>query len=102
LVAEKLVRDLIPDIIRKNGQEPRIRVADTKEMDYLLRMKILEEASELLASGSDEEISDVLESIEALLEIRCISRDDIELVRYKKKEARGGFSQRFVLIMDEE
>ncbi len=99
LVDEKLVRDRIPEIIRNNGETPEVRVASIDEMDFLLRRKIVEESNELLASGSDEEVADVLEALYALLDIRGLALADIERLRQAKRDRRGGFSRRFVLRM---
>lgn len=99
MVDEKLVRDRIPEIIRNNGETPEVRVASIDEMDFLLRRKIVEESNELLASGSDEEVADVLEALYALLDIRGLALADIERLRQAKRDRRGGFSRRFVLRM---
>ncbi len=97
LVEEKLVRDKIPDIIRKSGHEPRVRVAKDDELDYLMRQKIVEEATELLDSGSVEEIADILEIIDALVSLRGLRRDDLETLRKKKLDERGGFNRGLIL-----
>ena len=99
---EKLVRDLIPEIMRKNGEDPQVRTAALEEVDQLLRMKILEEAGELMEYGSVEEIADVLEAADALLEMRGISRSEIMSIREKKCVERGGFSMCYVLTMEDE
>ena len=97
---EKLVRDRIPDIIRKRGEVPKVRVAEKHEVDDLIRLKVVEEAQELLQSSNDEEIADILEALEALLEHRGIDWSAIDEIRTRKKDERGGFDKRFVLEMD--
>ncbi|MHA2117589.1 MAG: nucleoside triphosphate pyrophosphohydrolase [Candidatus Thorarchaeota archaeon] len=98
---EKLVRDRIPEIIKQTGGDPRVRVVSGSELDKLIRLKIVEEAQELLSSGEDEEIVDILEALEALLVHRSIDRATIEDSRLKKREERGGFVKGFVLEMPE-
>ena len=98
---EKLVRDKIPEIIRQDGGDPRVRAVTGKEFDRLIRLKVVEEAQELLNSGEDEEIADILEALEALLLHRSIERAAIEELRLKKREERGGFEKGFVLEMSE-
>lgn len=98
---EKLVRDRIPEIIRQNGGNPQVRTASGSEFDELIRRKVVEEAQELLNSGADEEIADVLEALEALLVHRFIDRATIEAARLKKRQDRGGFEMGFVLEMTE-
>lgn len=95
---EKLVRDRIPEIIRENGHEPVVRIASDEELDLLIREKIVEESRELLTSGSLEEIADVLEAVLGLLNHRSVSWTELEVLRSKKKEERGGFEKGFVLI----
>ena len=97
---EKLVRDRIPEIIRKRGEVPKVRVAEEHEVDYLIRCKVVEEAQELLQSSNTEEIADILEALEALLEHRGIDWSAIDEIRTRKKDERGGFDKRFVLEMD--
>lgn len=96
---EKLVRDRIPEIIRKRGEVPKVRVAQEHEVDYLIRRKAAEEAQELLQSSSLEEIADILEALEALLKHREIDWSAVEEIRTRKKDERGGFDKRFVLEM---
>ena len=98
-LTEKLVRDRIPEIIKQNGGNPQVRIATGSELDRLIRLKIVEEAEELLLSGEDEEIADVLEALEALLVHRSIDRAVIEDARLKKRQERGGFEKGFVLEM---
>ena len=97
MLPEKLVRDRIPEIIRQNGGYPQVRSVTGSELDRLIRAKIVEEAKELLSSGEDEEIADVLEALEALLVHRSINRAAIEDARLKKRQERGGFEKGFVL-----
>ena len=41
---EKLIRDRVPQIIRAQGDEPIVRIADPGEYRELLRAKLVEEA----------------------------------------------------------
>jgi predicted house-cleaning noncanonical NTP pyrophosphatase (MazG superfamily) len=101
ILPEKLVRDRIPEIIRKKGGNPQVRIASGRELDELIRLKVVEEAQELLSSGEVEEIADVLEALEALILHRSIDRATLEDARLKKREERGGFKKGFVLEMPE-
>ena len=97
MINEKLVRDNIPDIIRADGQEPSIRIAKKTEFDSLIRAKIVEEAHELLESGTIEEIADILEAIDALLSHRNVDRESVVKLQTAKRFQRGGFSKGYVL-----
>lgn len=101
IVPEKLVRDRIPEIIRGKGEEPSVRVANRDELDVLLRKKIVEESAELLDSGDSEEIVDILEAIDALLNLRKADRGLLDLQRETKRHYRGGFEKGFVLSEDD-
>lgn len=99
---DKLVRDKIPDIIRENGEIPKVRIAGHDELDVLLREKIVEEAKEFLFSGDTEELVDIQEAIDALLKLRKADPALIELQRHSKLLARGGFTKGYVLTIDQE
>jgi predicted house-cleaning noncanonical NTP pyrophosphatase (MazG superfamily) len=99
---EKLVRDMIPDIIREKGENPEIRIATGQELDYFLRAKIVEESQELLESGDFEEIVDILEAIDALIDLRKADRALLDLQRETKRLYRGGFKQGYVLLQESE
>jgi predicted house-cleaning noncanonical NTP pyrophosphatase (MazG superfamily) len=94
---EKLVRDKIPEILREKGLKPIVRVVASTELDIFLRAKIVEESQELLESGDSEEIVDILEVIDALLELRKTDRAMLDLQRETKKLYRGGFKQGYIL-----
>ncbi len=101
-MTEKLVRDKIPEILREKGINPSIRIVTSSEFDFFLRAKIVEEAQELLESGDSEEIVDILEVIDALIELRKADRAMLDLQRETKKLYRGGFKQGYVLTEESE
>ncbi|NOR38587.1 MAG: hypothetical protein GQ580_03250 [Candidatus Thorarchaeota archaeon] len=98
---EKLVRDRIPEIIRSKGTQPTVRTASEDELDLLMRTKIVEEAEELLSSGETEEIADIIEVIDALIQLRGLDRSKLEQLRAEKNQARGGFKRGYVLLLDD-
>ena len=55
----KLVRDKIPEIIRENGKEPIIHIADNKEYWEKLKSKLKEEVDEYFINDSEEELADI-------------------------------------------
>lgn len=99
---EKLVRDKIPDLIRREGRNPSVRIASNDDLDYLFRMKLLEEATELLESGADEEIVDLLEVLEALISHRKLHRDQLEHFRKQKARICGVFEMGYVLEIEDD
>ena len=97
---EKLVRDNIPDIIRKNGEEPIIEILDNERYKEELEKKLQEECMEVInAKGNDriEELADLLEVMYSLTELEDKIMEDVEKVRIEKKLKRGAFSNKIYL-----
>jgi len=96
----KLVRDRIPEIIRRSGAEPMVRTADAREYRGLLLNKLVEEATECRDSATPEdlaeELADVLEVISALAGSHGLDRERLEELRAAKAAERGGFTERVV------
>lgn len=92
----KLVRDKIPDIIRADGLDPVIRVADPEEYAVRLRAKLREETEEFLASDDPEELADILEVVHALARQIGVTPEKVEELRAAKAAERGGFNDRIV------
>ena len=94
---KKLVRDNIPDIIKKNGEEPLVRILSDEEYIEQLHIKLQEEVSEYLESGSIEELADIEEVIIGILEAKGESRDELEAIRQEKVKKRGAFKAKIYL-----
>ena len=97
-MTEKLVRDKIPGIVKKNSHRgPKWRVADREEYRDLLIRKLAEEVKEYLISRSVEELADILEVVYHLAEEMGLSRAELENKRNLKAQKRGGFSKKIVM-----
>lgn len=94
---DKLVRDKIPDIIRSKGRDPATHIADEAEYWEKLKEKLIEEFDEFQRDENVEEMADLLEVIDAILEFKGFSRGDVERMKAKKAEERGGFRGRIIL-----
>ncbi len=94
---DKLVRDRIPEIIEAKGERCAYHVASDDEYRQKLYEKLGEEASELAIARDASEVSDVLEVIDAIVELEGFSRNEIECVKREKFAKRGGFSKRYIL-----
>ncbi|OXM13936.1 nucleoside triphosphate pyrophosphohydrolase [Paenibacillus herberti] len=98
----KLVRDLIPNIIQSTGKEFRTRILDEQEYTVELNRKLKEESDEYFAVKNSEEaleeLTDMLEVIRAMAAAHGASWEQIEALREKKAETRGGFRERVYLI----
>lgn len=93
----KLVRDNIPDIIRDKGETPVIRTLDDEEYGACLREKLREEIEEFLQETNLDELSDVLEVLEAMATLQGWTDGEIQKARRDKAEARGAFRERVFL-----
>lgn len=102
----KLVRDKIPEIMIVNKQNPKIKIVKN-DSEYIeaLHNKLLEEVNEFIEASSTnkeiesiQEIADVLEVIDAICEHKKYNHDLIRSSKLKKKQERGGFENRILLI----
>ena len=94
---DKLVRDRIPQIIRDGGRDCRTRTLSQEEYVVRLHGKLREELDEYLASGEMEELADLCEVIRAVAAARGSSMEEIEALRARKAQQRGGFGGRILL-----
>lgn len=101
-VYNKLVRDLIPQVIKSTGKECRTRILDEEEYKKELVIKLKEESEEYFSAQgpkeSLEELADMLEIIRALATVHGATWEQLEFLRQKKAETRGGFQERVYLI----
>lgn len=97
----KLVRDKVPEIIRKNGEIPITHIASEKEFRHALFEKLLEEATELIASKTPEqmleEIADIYEVLKTIASVCGFGTVQVEEARLQKKINVGGFKERIIL-----
>ena len=93
----KLIRDNIPEIIKRDGKSAKIHIADDVEYDKRLKEKLLEEADEYAASGDPEELADVLEVVYAIAINKGIHKVQLESMVQKKRNEKGSFEKRIVL-----
>tara|TARA_Y100001963_G_scaffold102908_1_gene141632 strand:- start:3312 stop:3623 length:312 start_codon:yes stop_codon:yes gene_type:complete len=94
----KLVRDKIPEIIRKSGRSCTFYIEeDIEKISLLLKDKMYEELDEFLEDPSTEEASDMYEVLCALAWLNKISMSDVLTNSIGKREKRGGFFNGIVL-----
>ncbi|WP_375332234.1 nucleoside triphosphate pyrophosphohydrolase [Candidatus Tisiphia endosymbiont of Temnostethus pusillus] len=95
---DKLIRDLVPRIMRSRGISVFERSMKKDEYIQRLKDKLLEEAQEVIDAKTPDEISeelaDLLEVIYALGKEYNLSMEQIEAKRLIKKQKDGGFDNR--------
>ncbi|MEG3841600.1 nucleoside triphosphate pyrophosphohydrolase [Microcoleus sp. herbarium14] len=97
----KLVRDRIPEIIRKSGSECEFVILSDAEYRQALLQKLIEEAGEAAVADEEElvaELADLYEVIDAVMVSFGISGDRILNAQAKRRETRGGFAQKIMLL----
>lgn len=96
-VYNKLVRDKIPEIIEDDGKTCKTRILSDEEYIASLEAKLNEEVAEYQADKNLEEMADVLEVLQAICIARGYSLEELESVRAKKANERGGFADKIFL-----
>jgi predicted house-cleaning noncanonical NTP pyrophosphatase (MazG superfamily) len=94
----KLVRDRIPALIKESGRDCTTRILSQEEYFDALLDKIVEEIEEYRNSGAEEEIADVYEALDCLVEFKEYEPMHIDYLKLIRKEARGSFRERVLLI----
>ncbi|MFF2177594.1 phosphoribosyl-ATP pyrophosphohydrolase [Lysinibacillus sp. NPDC058147] len=101
-IYNKLVRDLIPQVIQAEGKTYSIRVLEQGERLEEIKVKMQEEALEFLEAASPkeavEELADILELVLTAIQIYDVPYEQLEQIRTQKKTQRGGFSKGIYLI----
>jgi predicted house-cleaning noncanonical NTP pyrophosphatase (MazG superfamily) len=100
----KLVRDSIPDIIRRSGSRCEVAVMAAEEYRRALREKLVEEASEAAAAEANYlivELADLCEVMDALMASYEISAEAMRAEQERRRAERGGFAQRLRLLWTE-
>ncbi len=93
----KLVRDKIPEIMKSEGQNPIVHIADDKEYWKKLKEKIKEEVEEFIESENIEEMADVFEVITAINSVKKWNIEEIIKIQKRKRDKKGGFKDKIIL-----
>lgn len=93
----KLVRDKIPQLIKADGNDYKIRIADELEYQKVLLQKLKEETDEFIDNPCIEEIADILEVVDAIKKHFDFSETEILQAKSEKFRERGGFEKRIIL-----
>ena len=100
----KLVRDGIPEIIRREGGTCAVETLSEEEYRRALLEKLVEEAREAKATsgqGLVRELADLHEVIDAVIEAFDVERAAVLAEQQRRRTERGGFTRRFRLLWTE-
>ncbi|MDP1629559.1 MAG: nucleoside triphosphate pyrophosphohydrolase [bacterium] len=93
----KLVRDKIPEIIKKKGGKPVIHIAGGKEYWQKLKEKLREEIEEFDKEETIEEMADILEVVAAICGFKKFSKRKLAAVKKQKAKEKGRFKKKIIL-----
>lgn len=97
----KLIRDLIPEDMRRHGYEPELRIVEGAEKREWLLKKLVEEAEEALESnGSIEELADVFEVLRSLVNYKESCWLELKQKACAKRKLRGSFTKGYLWLND--
>ena len=94
----KAIRDKIPEIIQKDGHSSNVKTLSDEKFLEQLEKKLSEEVAEYQNDKNPEELADILEVIYRVAQLRGVSKEELEKIRIKKSEERGGFEKNLFLI----
>lgn len=98
----KLVRDLIPQVIEARDKICNIRILKQSEHLEEIKVKMQEEALDFQKAASPkeaiEELADILELVHTAIQMYDVSYKQLEQIRTQKKRQRGMFSKGIYLI----
>lgn len=97
MIYNKLIRDRLPQIIRKDGKTCVTEVLSDEEYLRMVDAKLDEELEEYHKDHSIEELADLIEVIYAAAVARGYSVEELEKVRNDKVEKRGAFKCKVLL-----
>lgn len=104
IIYHKLIRDRIPEIVKKEGKEPHIHQADESEFRDALGDKLFEEAQELYKEwkcgdkeGVLKEAADLLEILRTMLGACGLDLPALMTMMEERRERRGGFEKKLIL-----
>ena len=98
----KLVRDRIPEIIKNSGKTCRFKLLDSEYYALELKAKLQEECDEYKELEDVEALADIIEVVYALAKNAGYTLEELEVIRKKKADNRGGFDDRIFLESVEE
>ena len=94
----KAIRDKIPEIIQKDGHTCNVQSLSDEKFIIEIEKKLSEEVTEYQNDKNPEELADILEVVYRIAQLQGISKEELEKIRIKKLQDRGGFDKNLFLI----
>ena len=94
----KAIRDGIPEIMEQSGSKYNVKTLSDEEFLIQIEKKLSEEVVEYQNDKKPEELADIIEVIYKIAQLKGIPKEDLEKIRIKKLEERGGFEKNLFLI----
>ncbi|MDN4608276.1 nucleoside triphosphate pyrophosphohydrolase [Sporosarcina highlanderae] len=101
-IYNKLVRDLIPNVIELDGKRFVTYRLDDQQYITEVNKKMHEELAEyeaaITSDDAIEELADLMELIHSAAKFHGVTVEELETVRAEKAVRRGGFEARIFLV----
>ena len=97
-IHNKAIRDKIPEVIQKDGHTCNVKTLSDEEFLAEIEKKLSEEVTEFQNDKNPEELADILEVVYRIAQLRGVSKEQLEEIRIKKAEKRGGFEKNLFLV----
>jgi len=98
---QKLIRDKIPEKIKKSGGDYKIKVLGKAEFEKELKRKLLEESKEIAKAPKEEllnELADILQLTKSIASYYKIPFFRVEKFQEEKRQKSGGFKKKLFLV----
>ena len=93
----KLIRDKISEKLSDKNIKFTTHIADENEYSKALMKKLEEEVKEFIDDNNEEELADIIEVINAIVDLKGFSQERIEIIRKDKAKKKGVFRDKIIL-----
>ena len=101
-IYNKAIRDKIPEIIKESDNNCNIKTLSDEKFLIELEKKLDEELIEYHESKSIEELTDLMEIIQRIAELKGIDNKTLQELQKQKAEKRGKFKKNLFLLETDE
>ena len=101
-IYNKAIRDKIPEITKESGNNCNIKTLSDEKFLIELEKKLDEELIEYHESKSVEELTDLIEIIQRIAELKGIDNKTLQELQKQKAKKRGKFKKNLFLLETDE